>query len=87
VFQLTLRRSSQEAVLYLRKLQSLLRHIGVLRHNTEEGETRCDVNVSVNLPGEPLGTRCEVKNVNSARSVEKAIGNSIIHRTLTPSRV
>jgi aspartyl-tRNA(Asn)/glutamyl-tRNA(Gln) amidotransferase subunit B len=67
-------RSPDEAVLYLRKLRSILRYLGTCDGNMEEGSLRCDANVSVRRVGEPsLGTRCEVKNVNSMRFVARAI--------------
>jgi aspartyl-tRNA(Asn)/glutamyl-tRNA(Gln) amidotransferase subunit B len=66
-------RSAEEAGIYLRKLRSILRHLGTCDGNMEEGSLRCDVNVSVRRSGEPLGTRCEIKNVNSVRYVMQAI--------------
>jgi aspartyl-tRNA(Asn)/glutamyl-tRNA(Gln) amidotransferase subunit B len=66
-------RSAEEAGAYLRKLRSILRYLGTCDGNMEEGSLRCDVNVSVRRPGEGLGTRCEVKNVNSVRFVQQAI--------------
>jgi aspartyl-tRNA(Asn)/glutamyl-tRNA(Gln) amidotransferase subunit B len=66
-------RSADEAGIYLRKLRSILRYLGTCDGNMEEGSLRCDVNVSVRRPGEPLGTRCEIKNVNSIRYVMQAI--------------
>ena len=66
-------RSAEEAAAYLRKLRSILRYLGTCDGNMEEGSMRCDVNVSVRRPGEPLGTRCEIKNVNSIRFVQQAI--------------
>ena len=66
-------RSAEEAGLYLRKLRSILRHLGTCDGNMEEGSLRCDCNVSVRRPGEPLGTRCEIKNLNSIRYVMQAI--------------
>jgi aspartyl-tRNA(Asn)/glutamyl-tRNA(Gln) amidotransferase subunit B len=67
-------RSPEEAVLYLRKLRSILRYLGTCDGNMEEGSLRCDANVSVRRVGDPsLGTRCEVKNVNSMRFVARAI--------------
>ncbi len=66
-------RSPEEAGAYLRKLRSILRYIGTCDGNMEEGSLRCDANVSVRRPGAPLGTRCEIKNVNSIRFVQKAI--------------
>lgn len=66
-------RSSDEAVAYLRKLRSILRYLGTCDGNMEEGSMRCDVNVSVRRPGAALGTRCEIKNVNSIRFVQQAI--------------
>ena len=66
-------RSGEEAGLYLRKLRSILRYLGTCDGNMEEGSLRCDANVSVRRPGAPLGTRCEIKNVNSIRYVMQAI--------------
>jgi aspartyl-tRNA(Asn)/glutamyl-tRNA(Gln) amidotransferase subunit B len=66
-------RSADEAGIYLRKLRSILRYLGTCDGNMEEGSLRCDCNVSVRRPGEPLGTRCEIKNVNSIRYVMQAI--------------
>ena len=66
-------RSAEEAAAYLRKLRSILRYLGTCDGNMEEGSLRCDVNVSVRRPGAPLGTRCEIKNVNSIRFVQQAI--------------
>ncbi len=66
-------RSAEEAGLYLRKLRAVLRYLGTCDGNMEEGSMRADVNVSVRRPGEALGTRCEIKNLNSIRFVEQAI--------------
>jgi len=66
-------RSAEEAAAYVRKLRSIMRYIGSCDGNMEEGSLRCDVNVSVRRPGEALGTRCEIKNVNSIRFVQQAI--------------
>jgi aspartyl-tRNA(Asn)/glutamyl-tRNA(Gln) amidotransferase subunit B len=66
-------RSAEEAGIYLRKLRSILRYLGSCDGNMEEGSLRCDCNVSVRRPGEPLGTRCEIKNLNSVRYVMQAI--------------
>ncbi len=66
-------RSAEEAGLYLRKLRSILRYLGTCDGNMEEGSLRCDCNVSVRRPGEPYGTRCEIKNLNSIRYVMQAI--------------
>jgi aspartyl-tRNA(Asn)/glutamyl-tRNA(Gln) amidotransferase subunit B len=66
-------RSPEEAVLYMRKLRSILRYLGTCDGNMEEGSLRCDANVSVRRPGADFGTRCEVKNVNSMRFVARAI--------------
>jgi aspartyl-tRNA(Asn)/glutamyl-tRNA(Gln) amidotransferase subunit B len=66
-------RSAAEAVAYAKALHSLVRWIGICDGNMQEGSFRCDANVSVRRPGEPLGTRCEVKNLNSFRFLEKAI--------------
>jgi aspartyl-tRNA(Asn)/glutamyl-tRNA(Gln) amidotransferase subunit B len=66
-------RSADEAAAYLTKLRSIVRYLGTCDGNMDEGSMRCDVNVSVRKPGEPLGTRCEIKNVNSIRFVKQAI--------------
>src|SRR5512139_3979868 len=66
-------RSSEQARAYITKLRSILRYLGTCDGNMEEGSLRADVNVSVRRPGEPLGTRCEIKNVNSIRFIGQAI--------------
>jgi len=66
-------RSPDEAAAYLNKLRSILRYLGTCDGNMEEGSMRADVNVSVRKPGGALGTRCEIKNVNSIRFVQQAI--------------
>ncbi len=62
-----------EARQYLAELRQILVAIGASDAKMEEGSMRCDANVSVRKPGEPLGTRCEIKNVNSIRSLGRAI--------------
>ena len=66
-------RSSEEAVAYVRAIHGLVRWLGISDGNMAEGSFRCDCNVSIRQPGEPLGTRCELKNINSFRFIEKAI--------------
>ena len=66
-------RSAEEAALYVKKLRSILRYIGSCDGNMEEGSLRCDANVSVRKVGAELGTRCEIKNVNSVRFLFAAI--------------
>jgi aspartyl-tRNA(Asn)/glutamyl-tRNA(Gln) amidotransferase subunit B len=66
-------RSSDEAKAYLTKLRTILRYLGTCDGNMDEGSMRADVNVSVRRLGEPFGTRCEIKNVNSIRFVGQAI--------------
>jgi aspartyl-tRNA(Asn)/glutamyl-tRNA(Gln) amidotransferase subunit B len=66
-------RSAQEAVVYAQKLRSLVVHYKICDGNMQEGSFRCDANVSVRRPGGPLGTRCEIKNLNSFRFMERAI--------------
>jgi aspartyl-tRNA(Asn)/glutamyl-tRNA(Gln) amidotransferase subunit B len=66
-------RSSAEAVEYAKKLHELVMWIGICDGNMQEGSFRCDANVSVRRPGEPLGTRCEIKNLNSFRFMQQAI--------------
>jgi len=66
-------RSSEEAAAFVKKLRAILRYLGTCDGNMEEGSLRADVNVSVRRPGAPLGTRCEIKNVNSMRFITQAI--------------
>jgi aspartyl-tRNA(Asn)/glutamyl-tRNA(Gln) amidotransferase subunit B len=66
-------RSADQAKAFLTKLRSILRYLGTSDADMEKGNLRADVNVSVRRPGEPLGTRCEIKNVNSIRFVGQAI--------------
>jgi aspartyl-tRNA(Asn)/glutamyl-tRNA(Gln) amidotransferase subunit B len=66
-------RSAEEAKAYVGKLRTILRYIGSSDGDMEKGNLRADVNVSVRRPGEALGTRCEIKNVNSIRFVGQAI--------------
>ena len=66
-------RSADEAKAYVSKLRTLLRYIGSSDGDMEKGNLRADVNVSVRRPGEGLGTRCEIKNVNSIRFIGQAI--------------
>jgi aspartyl-tRNA(Asn)/glutamyl-tRNA(Gln) amidotransferase subunit B len=66
-------RSGEEAAAYVRKLRAILRYLGTCDGNMEEGSLRADVNVSVRRPGGPLGTRCEIKNVNSMRFISQAV--------------
>jgi len=65
--------SSEEAVTYAKALHALVRWIGICDGNMQEGSFRCDANVSVRRPGAPLGTRCEIKNLNSFRFLQHAI--------------
>jgi aspartyl-tRNA(Asn)/glutamyl-tRNA(Gln) amidotransferase subunit B len=66
-------RSSDEAVAYAKALHALVQWIGICDGNMQEGSFRCDANVSVRRAGEPLGTRCEIKNLNSFRFMQQAI--------------
>ena len=66
-------RSSKEAQAYVTKLRTILRYLGTCDGDMEKGNLRADVNVSVRKPGAALGTRCEIKNVNSVRFVMQAI--------------
>ncbi len=66
-------RSSEEAAAYVKKLRTILVYLGTCDGNMEKGNLRADVNVSVRRPGEGLGTRCEIKNVNSYRYIQQAI--------------
>ena len=66
-------RSPEEAAQYVKKLRSILRCIGTCDGNMERGNLRADVNVSVRKPNSDLGTRCEIKNVNSIKFIQQAI--------------
>ena len=66
-------RSAEEAKAFLSKLRSILRYLGTCDGDMEKGHLRADVNVSVRKPGAPLGTRCEIKNLNSIRFIGQAI--------------
>jgi aspartyl-tRNA(Asn)/glutamyl-tRNA(Gln) amidotransferase subunit B len=66
-------RSADEAKAYVTKLRTILRYIGSCDGDMDKGNLRADVNVSVRRPGAPLGTRCEIKNVNSIRFIGQAI--------------
>jgi aspartyl-tRNA(Asn)/glutamyl-tRNA(Gln) amidotransferase subunit B len=66
-------RSSDEAVAYVKKLRTILIYLGSCDGDMDKGNLRADVNVSVRKPGAPLGTRCEIKNVNSFRFMQQAI--------------
>ena len=66
-------RSAKEAQAYVTKIRTILRYLGTSDGDMEKGNLRADVNVSVRKPGDPLGTRCEIKNVNSIRFIGQAI--------------
>ncbi len=66
-------RSAEEAKAYVSKLRTILRYLGTCDGDMEKGSLRADVNVSVRRPGEPFGTRCEIKNVNSIRFIGQAV--------------
>lgn len=66
-------RSAEEAKAYVSKLRTILRYLGTCDGDMEKGNLRADVNVSVRKPGDPFGTRCEIKNVNSIRFIGQAV--------------
>ena len=71
-------RSAKEAVAYMRKIHSIVRYLGICDGNMQEGSLRCDANVSIRRRGEvQLGTRTELKNLNSFRFVERAINHEV----------
>lgn len=70
-------RSAKEAVAYLKAIHSLVRYLEICDGNMQEGSFRCDANVSVRRKGDKLGTRCELKNINSFRYVERAINYEV----------
>jgi aspartyl-tRNA(Asn)/glutamyl-tRNA(Gln) amidotransferase subunit B len=71
-------RSAKEAVAYMKKVHTLVRYLGICDGNMQEGSFRCDANVSIRRKGAgKLGTRAELKNLNSFRYVEKAINHEV----------
>src|SRR3954451_20013803 len=74
-------RSAEEADAYLTRLRQIVMYAGVCDGNMEEGSLRCDANVSVHRPGEPLGTRTETKNLNSFRFLRAAVEYEIERQT------
>ncbi|MFN3604451.1 MAG: Asp-tRNA(Asn)/Glu-tRNA(Gln) amidotransferase subunit GatB [Leptonema sp. (in: bacteria)] len=70
-------KSSEDAWYFLQTLRGIIRSIGISDANMEQGSLRCDANVSVRKPGEPLGTRVEIKNLNSFKAVRNAIDYEI----------
>jgi aspartyl-tRNA(Asn)/glutamyl-tRNA(Gln) amidotransferase subunit B len=74
-------RSAEEADVYLTRLRQILMYTGVCDGNMEEGSLRCDANVSVRRPGAELGTRAEIKNLNSFRYLRSAIDFEIARQT------
>ena len=70
-------RAAEVARAYVAELRDVLRGLGVSDVRMEQGSLRCDVNVSLNRPGQPWGTRSETKNVNSLRSVERAVRSEV----------
>jgi len=75
-------RSSEEAILYMKKLHSIVRYIDISNANMQEGSFRADVNISIRPKGDTkLYTRCEIKNMNSFKIIEKAIANEVQRQT------
>ncbi|MCA1416931.1 Asp-tRNA(Asn)/Glu-tRNA(Gln) amidotransferase GatCAB subunit B, partial [Bradyrhizobium sp. NBAIM20] len=70
-------RSAQEAAEYAKTLHALVMWLGICDGNMQEGSFRCDVNVSVRKPGEPFGTRREIKNLNSFRFLVDAVNYEV----------
>ncbi|HXW42957.1 MAG TPA: Asp-tRNA(Asn)/Glu-tRNA(Gln) amidotransferase subunit GatB, partial [Xanthobacteraceae bacterium] len=70
-------RSAEEAKAFIGKLRTILRYLGTCDGDMEKGNLRADVNVSVRKPGAPLGTRCEIKNLNSIRFIGQAIEHEV----------
>ncbi|HEY6645188.1 Asp-tRNA(Asn)/Glu-tRNA(Gln) amidotransferase subunit GatB [Povalibacter sp.] len=74
-------RSAREAIAYLKKIHTLVRYLEICDGNMQEGSFRCDANVSVRPVGqEKFGTRCEIKNLNSFRFIEKAINYEVVRQ-------
>ena len=74
-------RSAREAIAYMKKVHTLVRYLGICDGNMQEGSFRCDANVSVRPQGQAaLGTRAEIKNLNSFRFVERAINHEVVRQ-------
>ncbi len=73
-------RSADEAVAYLKQLHQIIRFLGVSDADMEKGQFRCDANISVRRPGEPFGTRTEMKNMNSFRHIKQAIEFEVLRQ-------
>ena len=74
-------RSSEEAALYLSEIRKIVRYLGICDGNMEEGSLRCDANISVRRKGAPeYGNRCEVKNLNSIRNLQRAIDHEFLRQ-------
>ena len=73
-------RSTDEAIAYLKQLHQLVRFLEVSDADMEKGQFRCDANVSVRRPGEPFGTRTELKNMNSFRFIKQAIEYEVLRQ-------
>jgi len=76
-------RSAKEAVAYAKALHSLVMWLGICDGNMQEGSFRCDANVSIRQPGQPFGTRREIKNLNSFRFLEQAINAEVRYQIET----
>jgi len=73
-------RSADEAIAYLKQLHQVIKFLGVSDADMEKGQFRCDANVSVRHPGDPLGTRTEMKNMNSFRFIKQAIEFEVLRQ-------
>jgi len=73
-------RSADEAIAYLKQLHQIIKFLGVSDADMEKGQFRCDANVSVRRPGEPFGTRTEMKNMNSFRFIKQAIEFEVLRQ-------
>lgn len=74
-------KTPEEARLFLQRIQALVQTLGISDASPEEGKLRADVNVSVRRVGEPLGTKVEIKNLNSFKSVQRALEYEIRRQT------
>lgn len=73
-------RSAEEAIAYVKKIRTILRYLGTCDGDMEKGSLRCDANVSVRRFGAPLGTRAEIKNLNSFKFIAKAIEYEVVRQ-------
>ncbi|MFT5955044.1 MAG: aspartyl-tRNA(Asn)/glutamyl-tRNA(Gln) amidotransferase subunit B [Cyclobacteriaceae bacterium] len=72
--------TAEQAMIFLKEIRTLIRYLNISDGNMEEGSMRCDANISLRKPGQPLGSKVEIKNMNSIRNVGRAIEHEIVRQ-------